>query len=46
MYLLGEELAALIASNERFGVCHDGWRIKTSSESIADQISGGYMVAT
>ena len=46
MYLLGEKLATLAAPNERLSICHGGWPIKTSSESLDDQISRGYMVAT
>ena len=46
MYLLGEKLATLTAQNERLCVCYGGWPIKTSSESLADQIPGHRVVAT
>jgi len=46
MYFLGEKLATLTTPNECLDTYHSGWPIKTSSESLADQICGSGMVAT
>ena len=46
MYLLGEKLTSFIMSDEVFYVGDGRGPIKTSSESFADQVSRGRVIAT
>ena len=45
-YLLGEKLTSFAAPDEIFGIGDGRGPIKTSSESFADQVSGGHVIAT
>jgi len=42
----GEELATFAVTHQVFGVSYHGWPVKSCTESLSDQHSGGYMVAT
>ena len=46
VYLLGEKLTSFTMSNEFFCVKDGHGLVKTSSKSLADQVSGGLMIAT
>ena len=46
MYLPSEELSSFTTSNEIFCISDGCGPIKTSSESFANQVSGGRMIAT
>jgi hypothetical protein len=45
MDLLGEKLTTLTPMDESFRIRHGGWPIERSSESLANKVSRGYMVA-